>query len=399
MRKLIIMMPLLVLLATTLGWSQPDVQKSWQEQLILAADGDTIVFPAGIYQFTRTLSLEGKKDIVILGSASQRTILSFSDQIDGGEGLRITNCENILVEGMTIKDSRGDAVKAQHVTGMVFRDVSTLWSGEPRVENGAYGLYPVQCKNVEIDACYAYGASDAGIYVGQSDAVVVKNCVAEGNVAGIEIENTTNAEVFQNFARGNTGGILIFDLPDLVKKRGGNVRVYENQVIENNYRNFAPKGNIVAQVPPGTGIMIMATSDVEIFGNTILNNQTVNSAVMSYHITELPIEDSLYNPFPQRIYIHDNTFERQKKWPLLKNKFGWLFLFKFGRKVPNIIYDGIPAENSTDADGRLTSDFEICIKNNTAETFANLDAANKFKNLSTDLTLFRCAASPQNPGQ
>ena len=113
----------------------------------------------------------------------------------------------------------------------------------------------MQCNKVLIDSCRARGASDAGRYVGQSNAVTVRNCIARENVAGIEIENTTNAVVYDNVAEGNTGGILVFDLPGLVKKKGGGVEVFRNQVRSNNLNNFAPKGNIVAQVPPGTGVM------------------------------------------------------------------------------------------------------------------------------------------------
>ena len=134
----------------------------------------------------------------------------------------------------------------------------------------------------------------------------------------------------------------------------------------------------------------MATSDVEISNNRIKNNQTVNTSVMSYHITELEIKDAEYNPFPSRIYIHDNEYERKKKWPILKNKFGWLFLTKFGKKVPNIVYDGILPDYATDAEGRLLKDYEICIHGNTGETFVNLDAANKFKSLSEDISPFQC---------
>ncbi|MFZ4083138.1 MAG: right-handed parallel beta-helix repeat-containing protein [Pirellula sp.] len=47
-----------------------------------------------------------------------------------------------------------------------------------------------ECTNFLIEDCIAIGASDAGIYVGQSQDIVVRNCRAERNVAGIEIENS-----------------------------------------------------------------------------------------------------------------------------------------------------------------------------------------------------------------
>ncbi len=372
-------------------FGQPEIQQAWQEEWILVEDGSTINLPEGIFHFTRTLSLEGKKKIHIKGAGMGKTILSFAGQIEGGEGIRITNSEGIRLEGFTVIDSKGDGIKAQHVNDIQFLFVEAKWSGKPDKENGAYGLYPVQCQRVLLYESKAYGASDAGLYVGQCEQVVVRKCYAEGNVAGIEIENTTHADVVENTVTGNTGGILVFDLPDLEIKKGGHVKVYKNKVIENNYKNFAPQGNIVGQVPPGTGIMVLATSDVEIYDNEITNNRTVGTAIMSYYVTEIPIKDESYNPYPSRIYVHDNTYTREKRWPILKNKFGKLFLLKFGRKVPHIIYDGIQEDISVSpSTGRLLPEYEICIYNNKEETFANIDAGNKFKGLTRDLELFRC---------
>ena len=49
-----------------------------------------------------------------------------------------------------------------------------------------------------IEHCIAIGASDAGIYVGQSNNIIVRNCEAFQNVAGIEIENSIKADVHSN---------------------------------------------------------------------------------------------------------------------------------------------------------------------------------------------------------
>lgn len=374
-----------------IAYGQPEIQQAWQEEWILAKDGETINLPEGTFHFTRTLSLDGKHKVHIKGAGMGKTILSFAGQIEGGEGVRITNSESIRLEGFTVVDTKGDGIKAQNVHDIQFLFVEAKWSGEPDEKNGAYGLYPVQCQRVLLYECKAYGASDAGLYVGQCEQVVVRKCYAEGNVAGIEIENTLYADVVENTVTGNTGGILVFDLPDLEVKKGGHVKVYKNKVIENNHENFAPEGNIVAQVPPGTGIMIMATSDVRINENEITNNRTGGVAIMSYYVTEIPIKDPVYDPYPARIYVFDNTFAREKRWPILKSKFGKLFLLKFGRNVPHIVYDGIQDETYfSPATGRLLPEYEICIYNNTEETFANLDAGNKFKKLSRDLDLFRC---------
>ena len=130
------------------------------------------------------------------------------------------------------------------------------------------------CTDVLIEDCKVSGASDAGIYVGQSQNIVVRRNTVEKNVAGIEIENSTRADVYENLATDNSGGILVFTMPDLPTKDGRLCRVYHNKVMANNHDNFAPKGNIVATVPPGTGVMIMANDEVEVFDNTIEKNQT-----------------------------------------------------------------------------------------------------------------------------
>ena len=103
-----------------------------------------------------------------------------------------------------VVNAKGDAIKAKGVDNIKFIKVKTEWTGGPKKTNGAYGLYPVESTNILIDNCVAIGASDAGIYVGQSQNIIVKNSRAEFNVAGIEIENSYFADVFNNIATNNT---------------------------------------------------------------------------------------------------------------------------------------------------------------------------------------------------
>jgi len=288
-----------------------------------------------------------------------------------------------------LQDSKGDLVKTQLVDGLTLKNVKAEWTGKPSKENGAYALYPVQCKNVLIDSCVAIGASDAGIYVGQSQFVIVRNSKAFNNVAGIEIENTLNADVYNNEATENTGGILIFDLPNLVQKKGGHIRVFNNNVHDNNYPNFAPKGNIVGKVPLGTGLMVLATNNVEIFNNQIINNRTAGTALVSYYISENPISDSLYYPYPDNIFIHHNIYERKHQRTTMKGRMGLMFRVKvrFGKNVPHIIYDGIEDEKAVGSN--------ICIRDNKNQSFANIKAGNNFKNISRDISPYDCEGKKQ----
>ena len=353
-------------------------EKRIQTELILASSGDTIRLNDGVIPILGTLSLEGKRNIVIKGNGIDQTIISFKEQIEGAQGLSIVNCKNIVLEDFTVLDTKGDAVKTQFVDGITFRRVKARWSGGPSEENGAYGLYPVQCKNVLIEFCVATGASDAGIYVGQSENIIVRYSEAYHNVAGIEIENSIQADVYGNNSYENTGGILVFDLPGLVKKSGGNIRVYENNIIENNFENFAPPGNIVGKVPSGTGIMIMATKEVEIFDNLIINNKTAGTAVVSYYITEEPINDPSYNPYTSSVFIHNNIYKKEPQIPTLKHEIGELLFLRFGRNVPDIIYDGMLDPKLLSEDGKILYNKRLCIQNNKNAEYLNLDIKNNF---------------------
>lgn len=392
----------LITLFLTLGLfacihAQTDMQKKLQTDFIMVEEGGTITIPAGTFTAKGTLSMDEKKNITIRGAGKDKTVISFKGQTEGAEGIKITNCENITIEGITVEDAKGDAIKVQKTKGIRFIDVRTAWTGKPSKKNGAYGLYPVMCENVLIDGCEAIGASDAGIYVGQSHNIIVRNSRAYHNVAGIEIENSTLADVYQCEATGNTGGILVFDLPNLPKKKGGNVRVYNNKVWENNHKNFAPKGTSVGKVPPGTGLMVLAASEVEVYNNEIRNNRTSNLSIVSYYMTETPITDSLYYPYPTAVYVHDNTFERTPQRPTFRSKIGLLLWSKFKRNVPDILYDGILDPNTLDENGQVKEEYRICIRNNKNATFVNLDAENNFKGMSTDLAPYDCSRSALAP--
>jgi parallel beta-helix repeat protein len=367
--------------------AQDDEQKKLQRLFINASNNSIIDLPEGTFHFNVSLWLDGKKNVTIKGKGKDKTILNFKNQISGAEGIKITNSQNIILLDLTVQDTKGDAIKAQHVNGITFKSLKAEWTRGAHSKNGGYGLYPVQCSNVTIDACEARGASDAGIYVGQSKYIIVRNCLATENVAGIEIENSTYAQVNNNEVTNNTGGILIFDLPDLVQKKGGNIHVFNNNVHNNNHINFAPKGNIVGKVPQGTGIMVLATNRVEIYQNTIINNKTAGTAIVSYFITENPIKDSSYYPYPNQISVYKNTYERRHVKATMKGRMGKLYRFKlrFGKNVPHIVYDGIVD---------IKNPAQICIRDNKNQSFANIDAEHNFKNIRRDVSKYNCELPP-----
>ena len=308
-----------------------------QEALILAEPGDTVFLSKGIYKLDHGLSLD-VNDVSIIGEGMYETVLDFSNQKSGAQGLLITS-DNVLMQDFAIENAKGDAIKSKGVKNISFIKVRTEWTNGPDSKNGAYGLYPVESIGVLIDGCVAIGASDAGVYVGQSEQIIVRNTRAEFNVAGIEIENSYYADVYNNIATNNTGGILVFDLPNLPKQGGKFVRIFQNKSFNNNTYNFAPEGNIVGLVPSGTGLIIMANRNVEVFDNYFDNNQTVHVAVVA---GELESGDESYDPYPKGVQIHNNEYSNVGKNPdVSRGDLSPILIDIAQGDMPDIIWDGL----------------------------------------------------------
>jgi len=370
------------------------VEASLQETLITAKEGSTIILPEGKFSFKRSLSLADTPNMTIKGAGKGKTILSFMNQIEGAEGLLVKHVKGLLLEGFTVQDSKGDAIKVQDCSEVVLRDLETTWTQGKKSTNGAYGLYPVSSTNVLMEDCEASFAMDAGIYVGQSNNVVVRRNYAHNNVAGLEIENTINAEVYENKSVGNTGGMMIFDMPDLPQANGDRVKFYNNIMEDNNGENFAPEGMVVSTIPPGTGMFIMSHSNIEVHDNVIKGHKTLGLAVNSWLITGIPYESEEFDPYSTNIYIHDNVIESPDATPDTSTDMGKMVTGVLGGKVYDIIIDGIFKPDTMGKDGPPTT---YCFQNNGDITFVNLNAgkgmdpAQMIQNLEFDIDKYNCA--------
>jgi parallel beta-helix repeat protein len=312
----------------------PDAQERLQTALLDAKPGDVVELGAGRFELTDGLSLD-VDNVTVKGAGPDATVLSFKNQKGAGEGLLITS-DKVTVRDFGVEDTKGDGIKSKGADQISFINVRVEWMGGPKETNGAYGVYPVTSTNVLIDKVLVRGASDAGIYVGQSKNIVVKRSRAEFNVAGIEIENSMNADVFDNVATRNTGGILVFDLPNLPQMGGHSTRLFRNKVVQNDTPNFAPKGNIVANVPMGTGVMIMANRNVHVFENEIDGNASTGVILVSY---TQKFDDKTYNPLPRDVVVRNNKIGKNGFDPKFAG--GALVKMMLKSDIPPIVWDGV----------------------------------------------------------
>ncbi|MBV8124475.1 MAG: right-handed parallel beta-helix repeat-containing protein [Burkholderiaceae bacterium] len=361
------------------------LEQKIQAQLLDAKPGSVIEIPAGHFHFDRGLSLRGD-GVTIRGAGMNETVLSFKNQKTGPEGLIVWG-SNFSISGLTIEDTQGDAIKINDGENISVRKVRVRWTRGPDTQNGAYGLYPVKTRHVLIEDSEAWGASDAGIYVGQSRDVVVRRCHVEQNVAGIEIENTINADVYDNLATGNTGGILVFNMPNL-SQPGAGTRIYKNRSVKNNLDNFGAKGTAVASVPAGSGVVVNSNSKVEIFDNDIGDNRSANVIVSSYFSTGYYTTKGVvaaYDPYPKAILVADNRFQGGGDAPDgVDLKALKLLMFGVGGHIPDVLWDGY-----ADPNRKLAPEERICVSNGKAE-FVNVDGPNHYKNPRLETAEHQC---------
>ena len=308
-----------------------------QEALILAEPGDTIVLEAGRYELTEGLSLD-VEGVTIRGAGMEgdaQSILDFTNQRGAGEGLLVTS-DNVTLRDFAVENAKGDGIKSKGADNIIYHGLRIEWTAGPKASNGAYGIYPVESSNILVQESYVRGASDAGIYVGQSENIIVRRNRVVENVAGIEIENSNYAEVTENLTTKNTGGILVFDLPGLPKVGGGSVLVANNAVIANNTDNFAPEGNIVASVPAGTGVMIMANTNVQVRDNALINNDTSHVMLIAY---TQEYSDDRYQPRAVDVAIGGNVYSSGGTKPDFAG--GEMLAAAVGGQLPPILVDGL----------------------------------------------------------
>jgi parallel beta-helix repeat protein len=360
-----------------------------REAIVLLEDEQTFCFGPGTYHFTDELAFSMLDGVTVRGTGTTPAdvVLDFARQEAGAKGLNFTAMDDLTVENMTVLDAAADNIFVTTSIGLTLRDLVSGWMTRPMNARGRYAIYPVSSTNVLVDNVEAFGSSDAGIYVGQATNCIVRNSLAYGNVAGIEIENSINCEVVDSEARDNTGGILVFELPGL-PTHGFGTRIANNTITNNNLANFAEEGTIVSLLPAGTGLMLLAANDVDIADNTITGNVTTGALIISYDTAAAAgapsTSDPGYDTETESIWVHGNTFTDNGTLPDPDHDAVRLIVSTgMVDELEDLIWDGDFAEG----DDAMT----LCIEG--TASFRNIDAAGGFSTPNTIRTPHDCTGT------
>jgi len=333
------------------------------ELLTAATDVATdavIVLPKGSFVVNSTINFEGTDGLVLTGHGIDATKIDFSS-LTSGDGFFFGGGNDTTMRDFAIHEVPKNALKVDGANGVRYNYIATIWAatlaeGNAERLNGIYGIYPVSSQNVLVENSYAKGSRDAGVYVGQSNNIVVRNNIIENNVAGIEIENSNNADVYNNEAFDNSAGLLSFDLVITNGQAvGSNTRMFSNTSYDNNAPNIGT--GVVGDVPVGLGMLILNSSNTETYNNTFSDNDTSGIVLTGQFLLDPEFDDENYGgviaqgwtPLVKNNQIHHNTFVNNGTDPTTEGAFAPIMLgYQLGvnasglpQTVPAIIYSGL----------------------------------------------------------
>jgi len=372
-----------------LGPSDDDTS-TLQEALIDAQSGDVVCLCPGTYALNNEVSASTPQLTVRgVGATREDVILDFAGQIGGDDGL-VSTADGFTVESLWVKNAPGNGITATGAEDVTFRNLKVSWDAGSVAENGAYAVYPIGCTRVLIEDCEIVGAADAGVYVGQSEQVIVRRNDVHANVAGIEIENCTDSEVYDNKSYDNSAGILVFTLPKLEKKDSFRADIHDNEVYDNNRVNFGDPSTTVGALPPGFGVLILAADETHVHANDIRDNDTASIALVSYDTISILLPsggaaEPETDRDPENTYIYDNSYDSNGTAPADPlNVIGVV-------PLEEVLWDGVEKEPGSG---------DLCLGTSNLPSFRNIHGLENIDDMTmhtTDTTPHECEKTPLEP--
>ncbi len=265
-----------------------------------ANPGDKLLLQGGEYVTTgNTLNELDNLSIVGCGGATNDRPHITPDAGASQNGLSAAATDGLHFQSLSVEAWEDNGIFVTGADGVSFRDIigdgGDATPSDPMDDTTrcpdctVYAVFPVESNNVVVETSEVRDIKDAGIYVGSSTNIVVRFNRVYENVTGVEIENSEFADVYNNLAYDNTGGLLSFKLVSPPKQEHGFHRFFHNVSVHNNLVNFGIPGTTVSTVPKGTGFMIISDSFSEFrqnwltdngsWGLLILNQEAVNALI------------------------------------------------------------------------------------------------------------------------
>jgi parallel beta-helix repeat protein len=299
-----------------------------------AHPGDRIVVMPGLYHeggpgdLNAVTITADRLDLVGLSRADQPVVLENAGSQSYGIWVSPLDSTGVIPEESSEKPpcaSNGSTIDGFSIRGFTLRGFDRhglhlgcvngfLIDDNVAENNGVYGIFPVLSRDGVLTNNTVRGTvGDAGIYVGQSDVVLIAGNQSTDNLIGIEVENSRDVTVIDNQSSNNTIGIFVNVLFGLVELAQETTLVASNDVHGNNRPNTSDPEDITAIFPPGLGILLVGADTTTVTENEVTHNGFAGIAVSSLCLAftlrgqECPPLDVDPNPDHNRIVRNRST--------------------------------------------------------------------------------------------
>ncbi len=299
-----------------------------------ALDGDKLLIASGNYAEEITITTDNLSLVGCGAHVDDRPRVI----PDGGgtdiNGIFAANVDGLHFQSLEVFSWEENGIFVSGAQGVSFRDIV----GDGDNFKTVYAVFPVTSDDVLIETSYVKEIIDAGIYVGQSTNIEVRFNVVENNVAGIEVENSQYSRTHNNYATGNSGGVLVFKLPGPPLQLGSDHEVFSNVNISNNAVNIG--SGTVGLIPGGTGMIILSVDNSDIHHNLSTFNETFGFALLDQVVINvlvggmpLPFDPTSPDQTAEGNTVRSNNFNQNGGIPQSPAPFGATMFHGLGDEV------------------------------------------------------------------
>ena len=265
--------------------------ESIQAAVDAAAPGDTIKVMPGDYtemsegraavRITKPLKLVAMSKLpdekvrILPGPGQRQGILVEPENFDDPD------IDGIEITGFTVEGFNNNGIWLRHVNNFTIENNESI-------DNLENGIWPTLSANGLVKNNVSYGSLDSGLWVEASESVRVIGNEIHHNPTGLEVTVSYEVTMESNDIHDNTVGVGLYHpssagLPPLMPlERNGFWHLIDNDIHDNNAENTAPEGTIVAELPPGIGILVTGVDNLDIQDNRIDNNDFLGIAIVDY---------------------------------------------------------------------------------------------------------------------
>ena len=256
-----------------------------QAAVSAAAVNDKLLIASGTYAEEVLITTNGLQLVGCGGATNARPRIIPPAPEVSGRALRANGVDGLLFQSLETFGQANDGIRVSLANGLTFRDIV----GDGNLQS-AYAIFPITSNNVVIELSRVFRVDDAPLYVGQSSGIIVRYNDVRDSVAGIEIENCGNAQVYGNYAASNTAGILVFKDGSLPVQLSECHAVHHNLFENNNTPNFG--SGTVAGIPDGTGMLIISNDSTPFHHNISRGHDTFGLAFLDQQIASFGLRSA-----------------------------------------------------------------------------------------------------------